>query len=130
MASVLLSSSGSGRYITKAAKAIRLARHGCTNRPFFHIVVMMKGRNQHEQPIEQLGSFDPMPNNYGEQLVSFNFERIQYWIGQGCEISTPAAELLGLCGFLPVHPHSYMTAWRNRRLKQQEKNPSVEPKDQ
>lgn len=32
--------SGIGKYYRHSAKIIRFARHGCTNRPFFHIVVM------------------------------------------------------------------------------------------
>lgn len=32
--------SGTGRYWAKSAKIIRFARQGCTNRPFFQIVVM------------------------------------------------------------------------------------------
>lgn len=65
-------------------------------------------------PIEQLGTYDPIPNTNNEKLVSLNFERIQYWIAKGAHMSTPVAELLGLCGFYPKHPRSYMTAWRNR----------------
>lgn len=29
-------------------------------------------------------------------------------------MSIPAAELLGIAGLLPIHPRTYMTAWRNR----------------
>lgn len=54
MASVFLSSSGGGPNLPRAVKALRLVRHGCANRPFYHIVVMMKSRNQHDQPIEQV----------------------------------------------------------------------------
>ncbi|XP_014290003.1 small ribosomal subunit protein bS16m [Halyomorpha halys] len=107
-------SSGGGLYVKRAKKTIRLARYGCTNRPFFHIVVMLTGRGQHEQPIEQLGTMDPMPNERNEKMVALNFERIQYWLGQGCEVSDPVAELFGLAGFFPVHPRTYTTAWRNR----------------
>lgn len=32
--------SGIGKFYARSAKTIRFARHGCTNRPFFHIVVM------------------------------------------------------------------------------------------
>uniref|UniRef100_A0A1A9WWL1 Small ribosomal subunit protein bS16m n=1 Tax=Glossina brevipalpis TaxID=37001 RepID=A0A1A9WWL1_9MUSC len=107
--------SGTGRYWRSSAKIIRFVRYGCTNRPFFHIVVMERRKNQHQPVIEQVGTFDPMPNVHNERLVSFNFERIRYWLGKGAHISTPAAELLGIAGFLPIHPHTYMTAWRNRQ---------------
>lgn len=32
--------SGTGAYMRFTPKIIRFQRHGCTNRPFFHIVVM------------------------------------------------------------------------------------------
>ncbi|XP_076369297.1 mitochondrial ribosomal protein S16 isoform X2 [Tachypleus tridentatus] len=94
---------------------IRLARFGCANRPFYHIVVAPKSRRQKDPPLEQLGTYDIMPNEHKERMVSLNLERIQYWIGVGAHISDPVAELLGLAGFLPIHPLSYMKAWRNRR---------------
>ncbi|XP_026730960.1 probable 28S ribosomal protein S16, mitochondrial [Trichoplusia ni] len=111
--------SGTGRYFAKAAKSIRLIRQGCTNRPFFHISVTHRRRINSQPVIEQLGSYDPMPNINNEKLVALNLERIKYWLGNGAHISTPVAELLGLSGFLPIHPRSYMTAWRNRRTERE-----------
>ena len=35
----LTPASGTGRYWARSAKIIRFAKHGCTNRPFYHIVV-------------------------------------------------------------------------------------------
>lgn len=52
---------------------------------------------------------------HNEKLVSLNFERIQYWLAKGVHITIPVAELLGLAGYLPIHPRTYMRAWRNRR---------------
>lgn len=34
---------GGGKHFPLAMKSVRLARHGCTNRPFYHIVVLMVG---------------------------------------------------------------------------------------
>lgn len=88
--------------------------------------------------IEQVGSYDPLPNENNEKLVAFNLERIRHWIGNGADISTPVAQLLGstnflnvsvfwftvtftgLAGFLPIHPTSYIAAWRNRRAAEEE----------
>lgn len=36
-----------------------------------------------------------MPNENNEKLVSFNFERIGYWMGEGATVSKPVSELLG-----------------------------------
>ncbi|CAH1101229.1 unnamed protein product [Psylliodes chrysocephalus] len=97
------------------SKVIRFVREGCTNRPFYHIVVAEARSDQHDPAIEQLGTHDPIPNEYNEKLTSLNFERIRYWLTQGASASRPVQELLGLAGFFPIHPRSYMTAWRNRQ---------------
>lgn len=38
-----------------------------------------------------------------------------YWMGQGAHVSKPILELLGLAGFYPIHPRTYIRSWRNRR---------------
>ncbi|CAK1547772.1 unnamed protein product [Leptosia nina] len=111
--------SGTGRYYALAAKSIRLIRQGCTNRPFFHISVTQRKRLNSQPVIEQLGSYDPMPNMNNEKLVALNLERLKFWLGQGAHVTPPVAELLGLSGFFPIHPRSYMTAWRNRRAEKE-----------
>uniref|UniRef100_A0A6M2DN96 Small ribosomal subunit protein bS16m n=1 Tax=Xenopsylla cheopis TaxID=163159 RepID=A0A6M2DN96_XENCH len=113
----LTPASGTGAFIKSSAKVIRFVKHGCTNRPFFHIVVAEKRKDQYDPVIEQVGSYDPFPNQYNEKLVSFNFERIRHWIGKGADLSQPVAILLGLSGYYPIHPKTYMTAWRNRKSK-------------
>jgi small subunit ribosomal protein S16 len=55
-----------------------------------------------------------MPNSSNEKLVALNLDRIRYWLGQGAGLSDPVAELLGLSGFLPIHPRTVMSSWRNR----------------
>ncbi|RZC36297.1 Ribosomal S16 domain containing protein [Asbolus verrucosus] len=117
---MLSPSSGIGRFSTKSAKVIRFVRKGCTNRPFFHIVVAERRREQFEPVIEQLGSYDPLPNENNEKLVSLNLERIRFWMGNGALVSKPVEQLLGLAGFLPIHPTSYMVAWRNRKAAEKE----------
>ncbi len=68
-----------------------------------------------DQGIEQIGSWDPFPNRvHGEQLIGLNVERILYWMGNGAEPSARVAELLGLAGILPIHPHSLLVAHRAR----------------
>lgn len=82
--------------MSKATKlAIRMARQGCANRPFYHIQVMSLRAGQHDPPIEQLGVYDPMPNENHERVVSFNFDRIKYWLAQDVQVSKPVAELMG-----------------------------------
>jgi hypothetical protein len=40
MASSLIPASGTGKFWRRSAKIIRFCRQGCTNRPFYQIVVM------------------------------------------------------------------------------------------
>ncbi|XP_046350671.1 28S ribosomal protein S16, mitochondrial-like [Haliotis rufescens] len=95
--------------------AIRLMLSGCTNRPFYHIVAMSRKKARDAKATEQLGSYDPMPNADNEKLVSLNFERLRYWLACGANATKPVQQLLGLAGFFPVHPLSYIKARRNHR---------------
>ncbi|XP_050430694.1 probable 28S ribosomal protein S16, mitochondrial [Adelges cooleyi] len=122
----LVPSSGGGDDYEKAKKSIRLARHGCANRPFFHIVVVLQRRDCKSHPIEQLGTYDPLENHNGEKMVSLNLERIKYWMAKKTRLTDPVAELLGLSGFLPMHPRTYMTAWRNRQQNKSQTEQTVE----
>ena len=76
---------------------IRLASHGCRNRPFHHIVVIQNKKRRDALPVEQLGTFDPMPNSRQEKLVAINFERLGFWLASGALVSKPVEKLLGLC---------------------------------
>lgn len=97
-------------------KIIRLAKYGCANRPFYHIEVTKERFPQHKfvEPLEQVGTYDPLPNEFGEKLVSLNLERITYYLSQGVKIEHDVGVLLGLAGLLPQSPHTYKAAWRNR----------------
>ncbi|XP_072387047.1 small ribosomal subunit protein bS16m [Diabrotica undecimpunctata] len=111
-------------------KIIRFVRKGCTNRPFFHIVVADTRTDQHDPSIEQLGTHDPFPNEHNEKLTSLNFERIRYWLTHGAIATNPVLELLGLAGFYPIHPRSYMTAWRNREKAKEALEAAKETKEE
>ncbi|KRT80400.1 hypothetical protein AMK59_6634 [Oryctes borbonicus] len=124
---MLSPASGTGTFYRRSAKIIRFARYGCANRPFFHIVVTERKRTQHMPVIEQLGTFDPLENEHKEKLVALNLERILYWIGCGAHVSRPVSELFGLAGLFPIHPRTYIAAWRNR--KQMEEKGKEESKE-
>ncbi|XP_064608871.1 small ribosomal subunit protein bS16m-like [Liolophura sinensis] len=94
--------------------AIRLALYGCANRPFYHIVAIPHRRSRNGRVLEQIGSFDPLPNLDNEKLVAINFERLRYWLASGAEPSLPMQILLGLAGFYPLHPRTIM---EGRRLR-------------
>ncbi|TRY76142.1 hypothetical protein DNTS_031475 [Danionella cerebrum] len=94
---------------------IRFALGGATNRPFFRIVAAYNKRPRDGKYLEQLGSYDPLPNTHNEKLVALNYERIEYWFSCGAHLTTPVAKLLGLAGFLPLHPMTITNAERKRK---------------
>ncbi|GMR35937.1 hypothetical protein PMAYCL1PPCAC_06132 [Pristionchus mayeri] len=79
--------------------SLGLARFGCTNRPFYQICVFPDralGRRHEDSIIEQVGTFDPLPDSRNEKLVALNIGRIKYWIGErNVHVSVPVLELLG-----------------------------------
>lgn len=99
---------------------IRLALGGCTNRPFYRIVAAHNKCPRDGRFVEQLGSYDPMPNSHGEKLVALNLDRIRHWIGCGAHLSKPVEKLLGLSGFFPLHPMVITNAERLRRKRARE----------
>ncbi|XP_054883064.1 28S ribosomal protein S16, mitochondrial [Poeciliopsis prolifica] len=110
LSSLLLKNYHGGYVVIRFA----LSGHKQANRPFYRIVAAYNKRSRDGKYIEQLGSFDPLPNIYNEKLVSFNFDRLKYWIGCGAHLSKPVAKLLGLSGFLPLHPMTITEAERRR----------------
>ena len=96
---------------------IRLAHWGCANRPFYHIVVAKRSfpNRRYIDPMEQVGTYDPMANAYNEKLCALNLERIQHYLAGGIHVEPVVGQLLGLAGLLPNHPTTYQAAWRNRR---------------
>ncbi|XP_037535326.1 28S ribosomal protein S16, mitochondrial [Nematolebias whitei] len=109
---------------------IRLARagHKQANRPFFRIVAAFNKKARDGKFIEQLGTYDPLPNIYNEKLVSFNFDRLKYWYGCGAHLTKPVAKLLGLAGYFPLHPMTITAAERLLAKMEQTEN-SVETTD-
>lgn len=97
---------------------LALAGHKQANRPFYRIVAAFNKRARDGKYIEQLGSYDPIPNIYNEKLVSCNFDRIKYWIGCGAHPTKPVAKLLGLAGFFPLHPMTITEAERHKAQAQ------------
>ena len=77
-------------------KMIRLAYHGCANRPFYHFVVQLNRAPRNQKPIEQIGTYDPLPNVHKERLVAIDFDRLKYWYAyRGASLSKPVLQLLG-----------------------------------
>ncbi|KAK9528824.1 hypothetical protein VZT92_012963 [Zoarces viviparus] len=110
LSSLLLKKYHGGYVVIRLA----LAGHKQANRPFYRVVAAYNKRARDGKYLEQLGTYDPLPNIHNEKLVSFNFDRIKYWIGCGAHPTMPVAKLLGLAGFFPLHPMTITEAERRR----------------
>ncbi|XP_028407672.1 probable 28S ribosomal protein S16, mitochondrial [Dendronephthya gigantea] len=116
--------------VRKPSVVLRLALYGCPNRPFFHIVAGKRRAARNRYIYEQLGVYDPMPNEHNEKIVSLNIDRIKYWLAHGAEPKKPVSVLLGLAGILPVHPYSIEVARRNRENPKTGGNEDSIPEDE
>ncbi|VDD88134.1 unnamed protein product [Enterobius vermicularis] len=100
--------------------SIGLARFGCANRPFYQICVFPDkslGRRYEGNIIEQIGTFDPLPNSRNEKLVAIDILRLKYWFGvRNARVSATLLELLGIAGLFPIHPKTFVRARKYRDL--------------
>lgn len=65
--------------------------------------------------MEHLDSCDPLPNSHGEKIVALNLDQIWHWIHYGTHLSQQVENILGLSGFVPVHPMMITYAERPQR---------------
>ncbi|XP_022333937.2 small ribosomal subunit protein bS16m-like [Crassostrea virginica] len=102
-----------------AKLVVRMARYGCTNRPFYHIVVTWNRFPRDRKVREQLGFYDRLPNMYGEQVLGLNLDRIRHYFKHGAEFSRPVLQLLGIIGYFPIHPYTLLEAKRVTRRREE-----------
>lgn len=74
--------------------AIRMTRHGAKKRPYYHIVVADSRAPRDGRFIEKIGAYNPMLTQENAQRVSFNEERVKYWLGVGAQPSDRVARFL------------------------------------
>lgn len=72
---------------------IRLSRGGSKKRPFYHLSVTDSRSARNGRFIERVGFFNPVARGQEERLRIDN-ERIEYWVGQGAQLSERVAGLL------------------------------------
>jgi small subunit ribosomal protein S16 len=72
---------------------IRLARGGAKKRPFYNIVVTDSRNPRDGRFIERLGFYNPVAKG-GEQLLSINTERLEFWVKNGAQASERVAGLI------------------------------------
>ena len=70
---------------------IRLARVGATKKPYYRVVVIEKDRARNGRSIEVVGTYNPRTN---PATVNLEHARIQYWIGNGAQMSDRVAKLV------------------------------------
>lgn len=69
---------------------IRLARHGCSHKPFYHVVAADSRKARNGRFIEKLGYYDP---NKNPSVVELKSDRMQYWYERGAETSPMVRKL-------------------------------------
>ena len=70
---------------------IRLRRMGARNRPYYRIVVSDSRLTARAEVLEELGSYDPVPN---PPALSLDRERAKHWIGLGAHVSPTVRSLI------------------------------------
>ena len=74
------------------AVKIRLARHGAKKRPYYRIIVADSRSRRDGKFIEEIGRYNPCVN---PNFVSFDKERMEYWLGVGAQPTDVVARLWG-----------------------------------
>lgn len=77
------------------AVRIRLKRMGKIHAPFYRVVVVDSRKKRDGRVIEEIGTYDPMPN---PSKIHIESDRAQYWMSVGAQPSTPVRRLLVLTG--------------------------------
>ena len=72
---------------------IRLARGGAKKKPFYSIVVSDSRRAPTKRFIERVGYFNPIARGQ-ETRLSYDQDRIDYWISQGAQPSERVKSLM------------------------------------
>ena len=70
---------------------IRLARFGARKKPFYRIVVIEKDRARNGRSIELVGTYNPRTS---PATVELKRDRIDYWTGNGAQLSDRVSRLL------------------------------------
>ena len=77
------------------AVKIRLARHGAKKRPYYRIVVADSRARRDGRFIEEVGRYNPCTD---PSFISFDQDRLQYWLGCGAQPTDTVARLIKQSG--------------------------------
>ena len=82
------------------AMKIRLARGGSKKRPFYRIVAADSRMPRDGRYIEKLGTYNPLLPKDSEERVKMNVERVQYWLGEGAQVTDRVSRMLEAAGLM------------------------------
>eukprot|EP00967_Tisochrysis_lutea_P062152 scaffold79748_cov23-Tisochrysis_lutea.AAC.1 len=94
---------------------LRLQRFGKLHKPFYHIVAADNKAPRDGKHFEKLGTYDPIPDRYGNKHVRFDVERVYHWIRIGAEPTETVAKLLSRAQILPPVPRRGLLPSKNPR---------------
>lgn len=83
------------------AVTIRLARGGSKKRPFYRIVAADSRMARDGRYLEKLGIYAPLLPKDAPERVKMDVERVQYWLGQGAQVTDRIARMLEAAGLKP-----------------------------
>ncbi len=72
---------------------IRMARGGSKKRPFYNVVATDSRNRRDGRFIERLGFYNPVARE-GEEGLRLSLERVEYWVGNGAQMSPAVARLV------------------------------------
>jgi len=72
---------------------IRLARRGAKKQPFYHITAADRRAPRDGRYIEKLGYYNPIARGQASR-VHVDFDRVDYWVGQGARLSETTRRLI------------------------------------
>ena len=75
------------------ALKIRLRQQGRNNRPFYRVVLADVRSPRDGKYVESLGWYNPFETEL-EKTISLKADRIQYWVGQGAQMSEQVSSLV------------------------------------
>jgi small subunit ribosomal protein S16 len=107
---------------------IRLSRGGAKKRPFYRIVVADSRKPRDGRYIERLGTYNPMVANDHPDRLSFNDERIKYWLEVGARPSERVARFLSNKGLVEKPKIPEQTKQHLPRAKTLERQQEAEDK--
>ena len=89
---------------SKSSLRLRLQRWGRLHRPFYRIVACSRYAPRDGKFHEILGTYDPIPDHFGNKQLTLKVDRIKYWMSAGAEPTERVGKILGIAEIIPPPP--------------------------